>query len=131
MSGVYVDGLILDVVRPVVAPVQVGSLQPADLLSRLPYVVVKHIGGPGTVDTRFRPARVLVQVDAYHGQKRAAFDLATEVLDALVTAWRQGTTYPNGRIAGARDFPVPTELRLPDQASGFTRYTATCPITVA
>lgn len=130
MSGVYVDGLLLAVVRPAVAPASVFSLQPADLLNDMPCGVVKHIPGGAGIDPRFSASRVSAQLDAYASSKHAAFDLAVAMRDALVAAWRAGTRTDHGVIARVLDAPDPAELRLPDQADGITRYTSTASLIV-
>lgn len=128
--SVYVDGLLLAIERSALAPAKVFSLQPADLLADMPCVVVKHIPGGTGIDPRFSASRVSAQLDAYATSKRAAFDLAVAARDALVAAWRAGTRTDFGVIARVLDAPDPAELRLPNQADGFTRYTSTASLIV-
>lgn len=130
MSGVNVDGLLLAIVRPALAPAKMFSRQPSDLLTDMPCGVVKHIPGGSGVDPRFSASRVTVQLDGYASSKHDAFDLAVAIRDALVAAWQAGTRTDFGVIARVLDAPDPAELRLPDQADGFTRYTSTASLIV-
>lgn len=131
MSG-YVNGVLTAVLRPAHDPVPVYTIQ-QDIsdgtTSRLPFVVAAQIpGGSGRVDPRFKPSRVQVQVDGYAPGSRSAEALCQQSIDALVTAWRNHTPTPDGRIAAVGDISGP--YPLPVQASGVYRYVATLQITV-
>lgn len=130
MGSVYVDGLLVAVLRPAVAPATMMTLQPVDLLTSMPCLVAKHVGGAGVVDPRFPSTRAVVQVDAYAAGKRASFDLAAAARGALLAAWRAQTMTPDGCIARFAPQSEPDELRLPEQADGFTRYTALYGLTI-
>jgi len=89
-----------------------------------PVVIVSHVGGGG-VDPRFGSTRAVVQIDAYATGKRAAFDAAKATQLALLDGWARQVVTPDGWVASMTSQADPAELRLPDQASGITRYTAT------
>lgn len=124
----YVDGILKTILDDALSA-GVYTLQPARLLELMPCVVAKHIPGGGSADIRFSSTRGIVQLDAYHPDKRGAYDLARAAVDALVDAWRRQTQTPDGVIATISSQSDPAELRLPDQAGGFTRYTATLAVT--
>lgn len=125
--SVYVDGLVLAILKPALTGVHVLSEQPIDLPSMLDngIVVAKHVGGAGWIDRRFTSATATVQIDGYAAGKRDAFDLCADALGALEAAWANQTVTADGWITNLTPQLGPTELRVADQSSGFTRYTAT------
>jgi hypothetical protein len=133
MAGLVrdVEPLLLDVLRPALAPVQVGSENPARLLGILPYVVARSVPGgrvigPHRDTVTDRP----VQVDAYAATRHAAQLLCSQALGALVAAWRAHTVTAHGAITTIGAVSPPSEIHEPGQPDALRRYVATLNLTL-
>ncbi|OLT27744.1 hypothetical protein BJF83_17305 [Nocardiopsis sp. CNR-923] len=119
-----VNRLLLDLLRPALAPVPVYSEQP-DLSRDLPVVMARKVPGDGAPDPRFLD-RCLVDVQCWHSSDADTDDLAETARVALVTAWRtQQIIGGLASIAGYTEISSPA--RIPDETTpkGVVRYQAT------
>lgn len=124
------DKLLRDIVSAGLPDIPGGTIEPADIMSRLGapdtggYWVVREVPGGGQPDIRFADG-IGVQLDGYAGTRARARWVARTVLAVLVAAHRRATLTPYGHI-GALDmgtpFPFPRES---DQPANLFRYTAT------
>jgi hypothetical protein len=128
VTAVYVDGLVKAAVTVPDGPPWF-TRQPADLLKRIPCGVLDQIPGSGRIDPRFSGTQALFQLDAYAAEKRAAFDLCSAAVDALVAAWRTQHVFDDGWISSVEVTSDVAEVRERDQPSTFTRYQATVRLT--
>ena len=64
------ERLVLALLRPVFPGVSFGTLIPDDLADRLPYVVIRRVGG-AAIDGRFLDQAV-VSADVWHASKASA-----------------------------------------------------------
>lgn len=129
-SAPYLDGLVLKVLRAEFGADAVGSLQPVDVLARLPYVVTRSIPGGGqSPDDRFAVSRGAVQVDCYAADRPQAFVTADGARRALIDAWSAQTAFDGQTLTRVRKVSGPIELRSPGQVAGFARVTATYLVT--
>lgn len=75
----------------------VGTRQPDDVVSRLPYVVAHSYGGPDAIDPRFA-IQATVQVDTYTSDRATSKALSERCRVALNRSWLNATrwTYDGG-----------------------------------
>jgi hypothetical protein len=117
----YIDGLLMEVLREALgSTASVGTVQPSDVLLRLPYVVAASFGGDAT-DIRFA-LRPDVQIDCYAATRPAAASLAETCRIALVAGWLNATPYTAGRLGRVWVTSAPAELELPDGPAGLVRW---------
>lgn len=119
--------LALAVLRSAVAA-EVYSQQLSARESSPPYIVIRALPGGREVDPRFPSASGPVQIDAYAAARDAAQDLAVSARDALVQAWQQHTTTPEGSLTNVTTISPPAASTgiVPD---GLHRSTATYSLT--
>lgn len=123
-----VDTLLMEVLRPALTGVGVGTIYPGDITSRLPFVVA-HCYAGDSVDLRFN-FRANVQVDAYDVDRPEAAALAERVRAALLSAWLNRTVTASGRIARLTVMSWPSEIRDADSPSGMSRFHAAYLLTI-
>lgn len=117
------DGIVLAVLRAMLPPtVQIGNLIPADLVDRLPYVVILRVGGTA-LDPRFAD-RALVNVQCWASSRQDSERLAQAVRDCLYLASRGGVTTDQGHISAFTEQAAPSHLDTGTEPSGVFRYQA-------
>lgn len=116
------ERLVLALLRPRFPAVSLGTAIPDDLANRVPYVVIRRVGG-AAIDGRFLDQAVM-SVDAWHTSKSAASELADEVRAALLVAWEDQTVTEFGHLAYFREESGPSELRTGEQPETLFRYPA-------
>lgn len=117
------ERLALALLRPQFGGVQFGTLLPDDVASRLPFVMIRRVGG-APVDGRFLD-RASMSVDVWHTSRSGAADLAEDIRVALLAAWEQQTVTDHGHVAYVTADAAPVELRTPDQPDTHHRFQAT------
>lgn len=128
LAELYPDGVLMALLR---APLEtdpgagVGTLLPADVAARLPYLAAREVPGGGTADDRFAHA-VSLQLDGFADSRRAARLLVTRALVLLRDAQRAQTVTADGHLAHLTVTAFPAELREPDQPDAWFRYVAGC-----
>jgi hypothetical protein len=128
LATVYPDGILMTLLRAPLAAAYsaaVGTLQPADVLARLPYLVAREVAGGGDADDRFAQA-VSLQLDGYAADLRAARQLVSAALLLLRHAQQAATVTPDGYLAALTVTAYPAQLREPDQPDGMARVLASC-----
>lgn len=123
-----VDLLVREVVTSAVPGVNVGTMIPADLADRLPFVMARRVGGTA-VHPRFAD-RALVDVQVWASDRKTASDLAESVRTALFLAWERQTVTPYGSIGAYAETAAPTELRDETTPDGVYRFQATYSLVV-
>lgn len=123
-----IDTLLMEVLRPALTGVGVGTLYPGDLIDRLPYVVARCYSGDSR-DIRFS-FRANVQVDAFATDRPGAGALAERVRKALLGAWLNATHTASGSIGHMTVLSWPSESRDVDAPSGMSRFHATYLLTI-
>jgi len=116
------ERLALALLRPAFPGVGFGTLIPDDVADRLPFVVVRRVGG-AAIDSRFLDQPVM-SVDVWHTSRAGAADLAEDVRVALFQAWERQTVTDFGHLAYFREEASPSELRTNDQPDTLHRYQA-------
>lgn len=128
----YVDGVILASLRHYLAGLDpapgVYSLQPADALTVLPFVVARSYGGADLYLNL--AARPTIQVDSYADDRQPASDLADAAASALIAAWRSSYRTPDGVICGVATTLRPAEFPDDQAPTGLVRFTATYQLTI-
>lgn len=127
----FIDGIVLDALRAGLSDLpasSVGTLERADALAHLPFVVARSISAT-TIDARFAD-RHTVQVDAYAATATAAHDLAMRARAALYSAYAAQADFPHGHLSWFDVVTAPVELREADQPSGLSRFTGTYTVIV-
>lgn len=123
----YVAGVLLASLRHYLDE-DVFSRQPADVVSRMPCVIVRDYGGQDLhLMLGIRP---LIQVDSYAETARDASDLADAVVGALNTAWRTGYVTSDGVIAGVGTTSRAAEVREADQPDDLFRWRGSYQLTI-
>lgn len=108
--------LVLEILRPALAPVEVRSLMPDLVETPPPVVMARRVPGPGAYDPRGYDQAV-IDVQCWHTTDRDADDLADACRAALITAWRKQRVVPGvGYIAAYTEQSAPA--LIPDAASG-------------
>jgi hypothetical protein len=125
---VYVAGVLLASLRHYITDADVFSRQPADVVARMPCVVVRDYGGQDL--HLMLAARPLIQVDSYAETARDASDLADAVVGALNTAWRTGYVTSDGVIAYVNTTSRAAEVREADQPDDLFRWRGTYQLTI-
>lgn len=122
MSFPDAESLVLALSRAALPGVAHGTFIPADLTKRLPFVVIRRVGGQA-VDPRFvdRPS---VDVQCWAGTREGARDAANAVRTALLDAWDRQTVTPHGHISYYTETSSPVELRDSTQPDNVWRYQA-------
>ena len=124
-----VDAVLLALLRAELPALVFGTQQPADVLARLPYVVVRKVGGTN-IDERFAH-RSVVNVDAYAADRPTAAALAETVRGGILACWRPGRMTTDGhRICSFRTVSSAVEIRDGDQPDWFARFNAIYAVTV-
>lgn len=124
-----IDTLLMEVLRPALTGVGVGTLYPGDLTDRLPYVVARCYSGDSR-DIRFG-FRANVQVDAFDTDRPGAAALAERARGALLSAWLKPTHAASGGAIGHMTIlSWPSESRDVDAPSGLSRFHATYLLTI-
>jgi hypothetical protein len=118
-----VDTLLMEVLRPALTGVGVGTLYPGDIVTRLPYVVACCYTGD-SADPRFA-LRAGVQVDAYDTDRPQAAALADRVRRAFLASWLNSSSTASGSINRVTVVSWPSEVRIADAPSGLSRFHAT------
>lgn len=118
-----VDTLLMEVLRPALLDVGVGTLYPGDIVTRLPYVVARCYSGDSR-DPRF-VLRAQVQIDSYDVDRPQAAALAERARRALLGAWLNATSTASGSINRMAVMSWPSEIRIADAPSGLSRFHAT------
>lgn len=116
------ERLALALLRPIFPAASFGTAIPDDLANRLPYVVIRRVGG-AAIDGRFLDQAVM-SVDVWHSGKSAASELADDVRAALLEAWEQQIVTEFGHLAYFREEAAPSELRTGEQPDTLYRYLA-------
>lgn len=116
------DSLILQAIDATSPTYERGTQIPDDLLSRLPFALVRRFGG-AAVDLRFLD-RATVDVQAWADTRRGAWDVVDAVRTVFIDAAHNQTTFPLGHIARCVEVIGPSELRSVDQADGVWRFQA-------
>jgi hypothetical protein len=124
---VYVAGVLLASLRHYLDE-DVFSRQPADVVSRMPCVIVRDYGGQDL--HLMLGARPLIQVDSYAESARDASDLADAVVDALNTAWRTGYVTSDGVITYVNTTSRAAEVREADQPDELFRWRGSYQLTI-
>jgi hypothetical protein len=118
MSRVYVNRLLIEIIRPILA--DLDSPKPI-MVTKLPSDITPHLDG-GLVYARKSAGAALhpkfsesasVQVDCYASDEDKAEALASLVDQAIYDAWWDQLVYPHGHIA-RHDVPT-TPFDFPDQ----------------
>ncbi|WP_435109391.1 hypothetical protein [Nocardiopsis synnemataformans] len=108
--------LVLEILRPALAPVEAYSLMPDLTLNPPPVVMARRVPGGGAYDPRGYDQAV-IDVQCWHTTDRAADDLADACRAALFTAWRTQHVVPGmGHIGHYEERSAPA--LLPDSVSG-------------
>lgn len=123
-----VDTLLMEVLRPALTGVGVGTVYPGDIVARLPYVVARTHGGE-SMEPRFG-FRASIQVDAFDIDRPQAAALAEQVRVVLLSAWLNSTTTASGAIARMTVISWPSEIRDLNAPSGMSRFHATYLLTI-
>lgn len=116
------ERLMLALLRPTFPGVSLGTAIPDDLGNRVPYIVIRRVGG-AAIDGRFLDQAVM-SVDAWHTSKSDASELADDVRAALLEAWEAQTVTDFGHLAYFREEAAPSELRTGEQPDTLYRYLA-------
>lgn len=113
----YVDGILVDLLRPYLAGQYagqtvptVGTSVPSDYLQRMPYVAARSIGGD-VADERFDASRALIQIDAYAADRRAGDRLAWHCRSALINGWQARVPTEFGALIDVVTISTPFEIR--------------------
>jgi hypothetical protein len=83
--------LVVSLLRLASPSRRVVTLMPADGVTGLPFVLVRLITSPASVDSRFRWGTAVIQVDVYAASLSAATTVAEDVRVDLVEAWEAQT----------------------------------------
>lgn len=123
-----VDTLLMQVLRPALTGVGVGTIFPGDITDRLPYVVGRCYAGD-SFEPRFS-LRANVQIDSYDVDRPQAAALAEQVRAALLSAWLNATSTDSGSITRLTVLSWPSEIRDLEAPSGMSRFHATYLLTI-
>lgn len=108
--------LVLEILRPAIAPVPIQGLQPDLTLTPPPVAMARRVPGGGAYDPRGYD-RAVIDAQNWHTTDRDADDLADAIRAALITAWRTQLVIPGmGYIAHYEETAAPA--LLPDSAQG-------------
>jgi len=128
--GCYPDGVLVSILRNALPGTTIETNQAPDLEDRVPYVCVH--AGPGSVDLSLNLVNTTVTIDVWaKPSKRTAWTLAGRVIAALVNAWKDQTTTPDGYLKYIdTSGDLPQETRLLGQAADLFHYQWTAVIGV-
>src|SRR5690606_16810461 len=110
--------LVLAVLRPALAPVDVFSLLPDLTQTPPPVVMARRVAGTA-YDPRVGYDQAVVDVQGWHTTDADADDLADACRTALITAWRNQTVVPGvGSIAHYTEQARSEERRVGKECRG-------------
>lgn len=124
----YVDGLLMEMLRPTLPAYQVVTVYPAPDLRQYPILLVRRIGG-GAVHMSLLDS-ALVQVDCFAHERRQAADGVEFVRQVFEYAWQNQTVLTDGHIGRVNEISGPVETRDNDQPADLYRFGATYDILI-
>ncbi len=127
MSLPYVDGFLMELLRPLMPGYQVVTRLPAPELRKPPIIMARRIPGGGAVHPRFLDS-ALVQIDSFALTRRQAAAGIRSVSDIFYDAWFNQTVIPGvdgGHINGMEERSGPAEFPDSDPPAEMVRFYAT------